>query len=104
MQIPLQLDIWLQSYEEFANAKHNIKQKKFEHCFCLKNYITDIRLIPLIMSQIAIIFKTHCSVLYSSIILLKADCIRETFTLKWKKERESKKNHSNCKWARQFCL
>ena len=27
MQTSLELDIWLQSYEEFANAKNNIKQK-----------------------------------------------------------------------------
>ena len=40
------MDIWLQSYEEFVNAKNNIKQ--FEHCFCqyLKNNMADIRLIP----------------------------------------------------------
>ena len=46
-QTPLQLDIWLQSYEEYVNAKNNIKQ--LEHCFChyLKTNITDIRLIPL---------------------------------------------------------
>ena len=49
MQTPLQLDIWLQSYKGFVNAKNNIKQKEFEHCFCqyLKYNITDIRLIPL---------------------------------------------------------
>ena len=41
--------IWLQSYEEFVNAKNNIKTKEFEHCFCqyLKNNMADIRLIPL---------------------------------------------------------
>ena len=33
MQTPLQLDIRLQSYEEFDNAKNNIKQKEFEPCF-----------------------------------------------------------------------
>ena len=27
MQTPLQLDIWLQSYKEFDNAKNNIKQR-----------------------------------------------------------------------------
>ena len=49
MQTPLQLDIWLQSYEGFHNVKNNMKQKEFEHCFCryLKNNIPDIRLIPL---------------------------------------------------------
>ena len=43
------LDIWLQSYEEFVDAKNNIKQKELEHCFCqyLKTNIADIRLIPL---------------------------------------------------------
>ena len=33
MQTQLQLDIWLQSYEGFVNAKNNIKQKEFEYCF-----------------------------------------------------------------------
>ena len=49
MQTPLQLDIWLQSNEGFDNAKNNMKQKEFEHCFCQyqKNNIPDIRLIPL---------------------------------------------------------
>ena len=49
MQTPSQLDIRLQSYDEFDNAKNNIKQKEFEHCFWqyLKNNIADIRLIPL---------------------------------------------------------
>ena len=44
----VQLDIWLQSYAEFDNAKNDIKQKKYEHSFCqyLKNNIADIRLIP----------------------------------------------------------
>ena len=48
MQTPLQLAIWLQSYEGFDIAKNN-KTKEFEHCFCqyLKNNIADIRLIPL---------------------------------------------------------
>ena len=36
MQTPLQLDIWLQSYEEFVNAKNNIKHRNL-----------NIRLIPL---------------------------------------------------------
>ena len=48
MQTLLQLDIWLQCYEGFNNAKNN-ERKEFEHCFCqyLKNNIPDIRLIPL---------------------------------------------------------
>ena len=29
MQTPLQLDIWLQSYEEFVNAKNNLKQRNW---------------------------------------------------------------------------
>ena len=29
MQTPLQLDIWLQSYEGFDNAKNNMKQRNF---------------------------------------------------------------------------
>ena len=49
MQTPLQLDIWLQSYEGFDNAKKHYETKEFEHCFgqYLKNNIPDIRLIPL---------------------------------------------------------
>ena len=49
MQTPLQLDIWIQSYEWFDNAKNIMKQKEFEHCFCqyLKSNIPDIGLIPL---------------------------------------------------------
>ena len=33
MQIPLQLDIWLQSYEGFVNAKNNIKQRNLNTVF-----------------------------------------------------------------------
>ena len=49
IKTPQQFDIWLQSYEECANAKNNIKTKIFEHCFCqyLKNDMADIQLIPL---------------------------------------------------------
>ena len=48
MQTLLQLDIWLQCYEGFNNAKNN-ERKEFAHCFCqyLKNNIPDIRLIPI---------------------------------------------------------
>ena len=49
MQTPLQLDIWLQSYEGFDHAKNSNNTKGFEHCFSsyLKITISDIRLIPL---------------------------------------------------------
>ena len=49
MQAALQLDFCLQSYEEFVNAKNNIKQRNLNTCFCqyLKNNIANIRLIPL---------------------------------------------------------
>ena len=33
MQTPLQLDIWLQSYEEFVNGKNNIKQRNWNTVF-----------------------------------------------------------------------
>ena len=68
MQTPLKLDIWLQSYEEFVNAKNNIKQKNLDTVFANilkttsptsdsflwswschiseKNIISDIRFIP----------------------------------------------------------
>ena len=46
MQTPLQLDIWLQSYEGFVNAKNNIKQRNFNTVSqYLKNNIPNIRLI-----------------------------------------------------------
>ena len=50
MQTPLQLDIRLQSYERFVNAKKKrTKKKESDHCFgqYLKNNIADIRLISL---------------------------------------------------------
>ena len=48
MQTPLQLDIWLQSYVGFDNAKSNIKQRNLNtFCQYLKNNFPDIRLIPL---------------------------------------------------------
>ena len=34
MQTPLQLDIWLQSYAKFDNAKNNIKQRNLNLVFC----------------------------------------------------------------------
>ena len=48
MQTLLQLDIWLQSYDGFDDAKNNMKQR-IEHCFgqYLKNNIHGIWLIPL---------------------------------------------------------
>ena len=33
MQTPLQLDIWLQSYKDFFNAKNNIKQRNWNTIF-----------------------------------------------------------------------
>ena len=33
MQTPLQLDIWLQSSEEFVNIKNNIKQRNLNTIF-----------------------------------------------------------------------
>ena len=49
MQTPLQVDIWLQSYEIFVNAKNRIKQRNLNTVFdnVSKNSIADIRLIPL---------------------------------------------------------
>ena len=59
MQTPLQLDTWLQSYEEVV--KNNIKQE-FEHCLCqylTKYNIADIRLIALdhVTSPVKYIFN-----------------------------------------------
>ena len=49
MQTPLQLDIWLQSYEGFDHAKNNTKQRDLNTVFYqyLKNNIANIQLIPL---------------------------------------------------------
>ena len=49
MQISLQSDVWLQSYEGFDNAKDNIKQRNLNTVFWqyLKYNMADIRLIPL---------------------------------------------------------
>ena len=48
MQPPLKLDVWLQSYEEYINAKNNIKQKILNTVFAnISKTISDIRLIPL---------------------------------------------------------
>ena len=44
MQSPLKLDIWLQSYEGFDNAKNNMKERNLNTVFA---NISDIRLIPL---------------------------------------------------------
>ena len=46
---PTKLDICIQSYEEFVNAKNNLKQNNLKTVFCqyLKNNVFDIRLIPL---------------------------------------------------------
>ena len=40
MRTTLQLDIWLQRYEEFVNAKNSKKTKELEHCFC--HYISKL--------------------------------------------------------------
>ena len=41
MQTPLKMDIWLQSYEGFANAKNNIKQTHLKAVFAIisKQYL-----------------------------------------------------------------
>ena len=53
MQTPLQLDIWLQSYEEFVNAKITIKQKNLNTVFdnILKTIYPTSDSFLLIMSQ-----------------------------------------------------
>ena len=49
MQTPLQLDIWLQSYEGFDNTKNNTKQRNWTLLLPIseEKNIPDIRLIPL---------------------------------------------------------
>ena len=56
MQTPLQLDIWLQSYEEFVNAKNNIKQRNLNTVFAntSKTIWPTSDSFLLIMSHIAI--------------------------------------------------
>ena len=54
MQTPLQLDIRLQSYEEFDNAKNNIKQRNLNPVFgnISKTTSPTSDSFPLIMSHI----------------------------------------------------
>ena len=48
MQTPLQLDVWLQSYKRFDNAKNNMKQRNLNTVFAIsQKQHPDIRLIPL---------------------------------------------------------
>ena len=49
MQTPFKWDIWLQSYEEFVNAKNKIKQKDLNTVLATisRPIFPDIRFIPL---------------------------------------------------------
>ena len=49
MRIPLELDIWLQSYDAFVNTKNITKQNNLNTVFAniSSTIISDIRLIPL---------------------------------------------------------
>ena len=70
MQTPLQLDIWLQSYEGFVNAKNNIKQRNLNTVFAniSKTIFPTSDSFLLIMSQM---LKDTASL---SIFLLPQDC------------------------------
>ena len=52
---PLQLDIWIQSYEGFVNAKNNIKQRNLNTVFAniSKRRLLESDSLPVIMSHIA---------------------------------------------------
>ena len=54
IQTPLQLDIWLQSYEELVNAKNNMKQRNLNTVFAniSKTTFPTSDSFLLIMSQI----------------------------------------------------
>ena len=54
MQTPLQLDIWLQSYDGFDNAKNNMKQRNLNTVFAniTKTTSPTSNSLLLIMSQI----------------------------------------------------
>ena len=48
MQTPFKLDIWLQSYERFDNAKNNMKEKNLKTVFAnISKTTSRHRLIPL---------------------------------------------------------
>ena len=47
MQTPLQLDIWLQKYEGFDNAKNNVKQRNLNIVFANISYSSDSYLLSL---------------------------------------------------------
>ena len=72
MQTPFKMDIWLQSYEDFFNAKNNIKHKNLNTVF--GNISKTISLTSdsflLIMSHILITY-TGSSVLPNKEFLMK---------------------------------
>ena len=71
MQTPLQLDIWLQSYEEFVNAKNNIKQRNWNTVFAniSKPISPTSDSFPLIMSQVCSFCIRNHSVIYIQLCL-----------------------------------
>ena len=54
MQTPLELDIWLQSYEQFINTENNIKQRNLNSFFAniSKTISATSDSFPLIMSHV----------------------------------------------------
>ena len=57
MQPPLQLDIWLQSYEGFDNAKNSMKQRNLNTVFANISKSTSLT------SDSFLLIMSHCVVL-----------------------------------------
>ena len=72
MQTPLQLDIWLQSYEEFVNAKNYIKQRKLNTAFAniSKPILPTSDPFLLIMWHIACTVRRDCYLLICTVLCL----------------------------------
>ena len=77
MQTPLQLDVWLQSYEEFVGAKNNMKQRN------LNTVIANIlkTIYPTHSSWSCHILSEMNEYIYSSQVLLPLDIQMELSSL-----------------------
>ena len=76
MQTPLQLDIWLRSYERFDNAKNNIKQRNLNTVFANISKTTSPT------SDSFLLIMSHISIqLYLNFIVLSVTKITITLEL-----------------------
>ena len=76
MQTALQLDIWLQIYEEFANAKNNIKQR------ILNTFFPNISKTKWPTSDSFLLIMSHINI---SVHLLYTLDLDDTFSCLWHK-------------------